>query len=241
VQPSQTAARVLEVLEAIAAHSPVGVRELARLLNAEKNAVQRAIVTLADAGWIGIAPGPTTRWELTPHIFAVAHMGHRNNDLRTRAKKELEKLRDETQETALLTLADAHNFIVADVVESPHVLNASPNIGVIASPRDSATGRAVLPFLSPEKQIALLGAAPDKGLLAQVEAARRCGYAIVVGGPIEGVTSIAAPIIEIDGRPIGAVVVAGPTDRLSVEHHTRVGALVSEAAGRLSRGAPPRR
>jgi IclR family acetate operon transcriptional repressor len=226
------------VLEAIAAHSPIGVSALARLLDTDKNAVQRAIVTLAETGWIAAAPGPTTRWELTAHIFAVAQMGHRKNDLRTRAKKELERLRDETGETALLTLADMRNFIVADVVASSHVLNASPSIGTIASPRDSATGRAVLPFLSPEQQIALLGTTPDPELVEQLQATRRRGYSLVVGAPIEGVTGIAAAIFEIDGRPIGAVVVAGPTERLSAEHHARIGGLVAAAARTLSRGAP---
>jgi IclR family acetate operon transcriptional repressor len=229
------------VLEAIAAHSPIGVSALARLLDADKNAIQRAIVTLAEAGWIGAAPGPTTRWELTAHIFAVAHMGHRKNDLRTRAKKELERLRDETAETALLTLADRGDFIVADVMESPHVLNASLSIGAIASPRDSATGCAVLPYLGPERQAAMLGAAPDERLLEQFDTTRRRGYAIVVGGPFEGVTSIAAPIFDTDGRPMGAVVVAGPTERLSADHHARVGALVSQAARSLSRGPPASR
>ena len=239
VKPNQSAARVLEVLEAIAAHSPVGVSALARLLDTDKNAVQRAIVTLAEAGWIGMAPGPTTRWELTAHIFAVAYIGHRKNDLRARAKKELERLRDETGETALMTLPDIGNFIVADVVESAHMLHAAPSIGTIASPRDSATGRAILPFLGPEKQIAMLGGPPDGDLLEQYEATQRRGYAIVVDGPVKGVTSIAAPIFEVDGRPLGAVVVVGPMERLSTECHKKVGLLVSQAARNLSRGFPP--
>jgi IclR family acetate operon transcriptional repressor len=231
---------VLEVLEAIAAHSPVGVSALARLLAADKNAVQRAIVTLAEAGWIAVAPGPVTRWELTARIFAVAHKAHGKSDLRTRAKPELEKLRDATGETALLTLADGSDFVIIDVVESPYVLNASPSIGTIASPRDSATGHAVLPHLSPDKQEILLGAAPDARLLEQLEAARQRGYAVVVGGAMEGVTSIAAPLLEIDGKPVGAIVVAGPTERLAADRHAQVGAQVAQAARRLSRGLPER-
>jgi IclR family acetate operon transcriptional repressor len=226
------------VLEAIAAHSPIGVSALARLLDADKNAVQRAIVTLAESGWIAATSEPSTRWELTAHIFAVAQMGHRKNDLRTRAKTELEQLRDQTGETALLTLADTRNLVVADVVASPHVLNASPSIGAIASPRDSATGHAVLPYLGPEKQIGLLGTTPDPQLADQFQATLRRGYSIVVGG-MDGVTSIAAAIFEIDGRPIGAVVAAGPTERLPAGQHSRIGDLVAAAARRLSRGLPP--
>jgi IclR family acetate operon transcriptional repressor len=228
---------VLEVLEAIAAHAPVGVSALARILEADKMAVQRAIVTLAETGWIAAAPGPSTRWELTTHIFAVAYMAHGQNDLRTRARPELDKLRDETGETAVLTLTDIRNFIVADTAPSPHVLSASPSIGSIAPPRDSATARAVLPYLSPQRQIEILGAPPDTELQDAFEATRRLGYAMIVDGPTEGVTSIAAPIFEIDGRPVGAMVAAGPTERLSDDRREKAAALVVAAARNLSRGA----
>jgi IclR family acetate operon transcriptional repressor len=226
------------VLEAIAAHSPIGVSALARLLEADKNAVQRAIVTLAESGWIAAAPGPLTRWELTAHIFAVAYKAHGQNDLRTRARRELEKLRDETGETAILTLADRRNFIVVDVAASPHVLNASASIGSIAPPRDSATARAILPYLGADKQKEVLGGAPDEELLAALEATRRLGYAVIVGGPLEGVTGIAAPILDGDGQPVGAIVVSGPSERLSDERSAKASALVVAAAGQLSRAAP---
>jgi DNA-binding IclR family transcriptional regulator len=228
--------RTLEVLEAIAAHAPIGVSALARLLGTDKNAVQRAIVTLAETGWIAAAPGPTTRWELTAHIFAVAHMAHGKNDLRTRARAELETLRNETGETAVLTLVDMHRLIVSDVAASQHVLSASPSIGAIAAPRDSASGHAILPYLSAERQAEMLGSAPDEALLAEFEATRRLGYALVTGAPMEGVTTIAAPIFEIGGRPAGAVVIAGPTERLAGDRLAKGIALVRGAASQLSRG-----
>jgi DNA-binding IclR family transcriptional regulator len=238
VRPNQSAARVLEVLEAIAAHGPIGVSALARMLEADKMAAQRAIVTLAEAGWIAAAPGPGTRWKLTAHIFAVAYRAHGKDDLRSRAKQELEGLRDESGETAVLTVLDGRNFIVADIAASPHVLNASPSIGSLAPPRDSATARAVLPHLSRDRQIEILGCTPDAELVEAFEAARRLGYAVIVGGPMEGVTSIAAPIFEIDGGPVGAIVVAGPTERLSGDRRAKAVALVAAAGRNLSRAGP---
>ena len=61
VKRSQSASRVLSVLELIASRQPIGVSALAKLLDEDKSAVQRAIMTLADAGWIRIAPEPPTR------------------------------------------------------------------------------------------------------------------------------------------------------------------------------------
>ena len=70
VKRSQSASRVLAVLEGIARHQPIGVSDLARLLDADKSAVQRAIMTLADEGWIHSASGSPSKWQLTAHILA---------------------------------------------------------------------------------------------------------------------------------------------------------------------------
>src|SRR4051794_27136704 len=104
VKRIQSAARVLTALEGIARHQPIGVSALARLLDDDKSAVQRAIMTLADEGWIRAAPGSPVKWELTAHIHAVAHMGHGSNNLRQRARPALRALRDEFDETVLLTV-----------------------------------------------------------------------------------------------------------------------------------------
>jgi IclR family acetate operon transcriptional repressor len=229
---------VLGVLEAIAAHQPVGVSGLARLLDDDKNAVQRAIVTLAETGWIAPAPGPAKGWELTAHIFAVAYMSHSKNDLRLRAKAELDALRNETGETVLLNVPDLHRFIVADVFESRQILRTAPIIGTIASARNSATGLAVVPFLGKERQAVMLGGPPDEALLDKFRHTLQFGYAVSVDSPSQGITSIAAPIFDMDGTPLGAVVVIGPTERLTPGRYKGVGALVVKAARNLSRGAP---
>src|SRR5687768_1570267 len=102
---------MLAVLEEIARHQPIGVSDLARLLEADKSAVQRDIMTLADAGWIGSAPATPSKWQLTAHILAVAHMGNMSSDLRQRARSALEALRDTSGETVLLTVPDIGRFV----------------------------------------------------------------------------------------------------------------------------------
>lgn len=56
----------LRVLDEVAAREPIGVGELARLLELPKSSVQR---TLHAAGWIHPAGAESTRWELTTHIL----------------------------------------------------------------------------------------------------------------------------------------------------------------------------
>jgi IclR family transcriptional regulator, acetate operon repressor len=238
VKRSQSAARVLAVLECVARQQPIGVSELARMLQADKSAVQRAVMTLADAGWIGAASGVPSKWQLTAHILAVAHMGHTRNDLRQRARSALEALRDASGETVLLVVPDIGRFVVVDALESRNMLRTVPNLGLAVPVRRSATSRAVLPYMTREQQMELLGEPPDSRLLVEFAATLKRGYSVSDGDVIAGSTNIAAPILELDGRPVGAVVVSGPSERLTAKHQRKVGAMVLQTARSLSRSAP---
>ena len=107
VKWSQSASRVLAILEKIAAYQPVGITELARLVDADKSAVQRALMTLARDGWIRVAPGKARRWEVTERIQALAHLALGSHDLRHRARPVLQALRDKTGESVLLNVPNS--------------------------------------------------------------------------------------------------------------------------------------
>jgi IclR family acetate operon transcriptional repressor len=236
VKPSQSASRVLAVLENVAEYQPIGISELARLLDEDKSAVQRALATLAQEGWIRTTPGKPTRWELTPRIHEVAQAAQGSHDLRHRARPALQALRDATGETICLNVPSRDRFVVAEVVESRHYLRVVLAPGAIVPALASATGRAVLPYLSPDRQSAFLGGPPDATELAAFRQTIDRGYAVSRDLVVEGYTNIATAVFEPDGRPVGAVVMTGPNDRLPPADHERIGALVSAAAARLSRG-----
>ena len=229
---------MLSVLEMIARHQPIGVSELARLLDEDKSAVQRAIMTLADAGWVHAAQGTPTRWRLTGHIHAVAHMAHSSNDLRQRARAVLEELRNVSGESVFLTTPDLDRFVVVDVLESRQLLRTAPHVGMIVLPTDSATGRAILPHMTPERQAEFLGGPPDAIQRNEFAVSLAQGYFVSDDDVIGSSINIAAPIFEADGQPVGAVVVSGPRERLTAETHARFGAMVARAARSLSRGVP---
>lgn len=238
VKRSKSGTRILGVLEQIAQHQPIGVSELARLMDADKSAVQRAIMTLADEGWIHPAPGSQRRWELTGHIHLVARMAQGSSSLRQRALAALAALRDASGETAALTVPDIGRFVVVEVVESRQLLRTAPHVGMVVITGDSATGRAVLPYLPAERQAELLGAAPDAALLAGFDATLRQGYAVSEDDHGGGSVNIAAPVFEVDGWPVAAVLLSAPRDRLKPDGYDRAGALVLQAARELSLARP---
>jgi IclR family acetate operon transcriptional repressor len=236
VKPSQSASRVLTVLEALAEHQPMGVSDLARLLDEDISAVQRALTTLAHEGWICAAPGKPTRWELTARIHAIAHHAHASNDLHRRARPVLEGLRDATGESATLNVLDRNDFVVMDAAESRQALRVVLTVGTLTPKLHSATARAILPFVSRERQVEILGGEPDEMELAAFAETLTRGYSISSGIVVAGFTNIAAPIFEADGRPVGAILISGPSDRLPPSEYDRLGGLVRAAAVRLSRG-----
>jgi DNA-binding IclR family transcriptional regulator len=233
---------VLAVLEAIARHQPVGVSALARLLGADKSAVQRAIMTLADDNWIRPAPGPSTRWELTHHILTVAYMGHGEDDLRQSARTAIEQLRDETGESTFFAVPDVQHFIIVESSDSRQMLRTTLNIGLVVPADNSATGRCVLPFFPRERQIEILaGEQPSQALFDHFRLSRQRGYSVsdevvIDGVRVDGATTIAAAVFDADRRPLGAVGITGPSERLTEARQAEIGPFVAAAAGALSRG-----
>jgi DNA-binding IclR family transcriptional regulator len=236
VKRSQSASRVLAIFELVAAHQPIGVSALAKLIDDDRSAVQRAVLTLADAGWIRLAPEAPVRWELSAHIFTIASLPDSISQLRQRARATLESLRQQTGETVYLAVPDATRFVVVEALESAHALRMSSRVGMVIEPHLSSTGRAVLPYLDDAAQALMLGHDPTVEDRAAFAATRARGYGLSAGEVLPGATNVAAPIFGTRGEPIAALVVSGPSDRLTPERHDDVGALVAHAAASLSRG-----
>jgi DNA-binding IclR family transcriptional regulator len=236
VKKIQSAGRVLQVLEQIAEHQPIGVGDLAAIMGDGKSGLQRAIVTLADSGWIRMAPGKPTRWELTAHIHTIAHKGQGGDSLRQRARAALEALREETGESVVLAVPDVERLVVVEVVESRQMVRTAASVGMVIPARDSASGLIVMSHLDAAGQAALLGETPDAALLGRITAAGKKGYATNDGVLIAGSTNIAAAILESDGRPVGAVIVAAPSERMPKARQKQVAEMVMQTAALLSRG-----
>jgi IclR family acetate operon transcriptional repressor len=96
----------LRVLEEVATRQPVGVGELARVLDMPKSSVQRALHTLNSAGWIRPATGEITRWAATTKALDVGRHASGGLGLRDAAMPVMEDLRRRTEETIHLTVPE---------------------------------------------------------------------------------------------------------------------------------------
>lgn len=234
VKRSSSAARVLKVVEQVAALQPIGVSALARLLAADKSAVQRDLMTLADAGWIRVAVGLPGQWELTPHVLTLARPPYSTDALRQHARPALERLRAETGETAYLTVPDGDQFVVIDACESQHLLRMVPPVGLVVPMAGSATARAILSHMPEDEQARLLGAPVTEPMRAEFAATRVRGYAVNDGEVEPSAVALASAIVSRQGVPAGALVLSGPTERLGAARWPEVGERLVRAATALA-------
>lgn len=234
VKGSSTAARVLTVFEAVAAHQPVGVAVLSRILEMDKSAVQRALVTLAEQGWIRAREESSTRWETTPRILNIAYSSRGKSDQRQRIQQVLEQLAAQTAETAMFNEPDGAGLVVSQVAESRQALRMVPRIGAVVPLRESATGRVLFPHLTVERQGELLSGPADAEFRKLVADAREHGYA-ASNEVNEASMTIAAPVFEGGGRALGAIAISGPAERMVPERQPELANAVRRAAAELSR------
>jgi IclR family acetate operon transcriptional repressor len=235
VKQVRSASRTLATLEVLAEHQPIGVRALARLLDDDKSAVQRALVTLADAGWIRPAVDASGQWELTTRALVVAEHAQRRSGLRQRARAALEALQVATGESTLLAVPDTGRIVAVDVVESQQLVRTAPYIGMVIPATTSAAGQAILAHFDNDELGAFLGYEPTAVLRAKLALVRERGWSLNAGDVVPGASSVGAPILD-RGRPLGVLAISAPTERMPPEEHPRLGALVAKAADGLRAG-----
>ena len=225
---------MLAVFEAIARDQPIGVSALARQLDVDKSAVQRDLMTLADANWIRSVAGSGGQWELSPHILTLARPPHSNDNLRLRAAPILEHLRRETGETAYLAVQDGDRFVVLSAAESHHLLRMVPAVGLVIPMQGSATARAVLPFLVEDAQARLLGTPLTPALREEFAETLARGYAVNDQEVVSGAVAMASAILGPGGIPLGSLVLTAPAERLPPDRREHIGAVLRDGARQLA-------
>jgi IclR family transcriptional regulator, acetate operon repressor len=234
----------LRVLEEVASRQPVGVGKLASSLGMPKSSVQRALLTLSEAGWIRPASGEVTRWVMTTKALAVGGRASGDLGLRDAAVPIMEDLRRHTEETIHLTVPEDNKAVLIERLETAKPVRISMALGHALPLHASANGKAVLANSGPEVIRRLLGTElprytdttitdPDE-LRAELATIREQGFAINHGEWRPDVGSVAAAVMGGPDKPIASLSVNVPVIRLTEESAAAFGVAVTAAARSLS-------
>lgn len=240
----RTVLSAFRVLEEVAFTQPAGVGELARRLRLPKTTVQRALQTLWTAGWICPDGAETTRWVLTTRALHIGQHAVADLSVRDAALPIMRELRKETGETAHLMVLESGRAVLIEKVETEHPIRAVITLGSAVPLHGSSNGKAMLAHRSEDEVRALLGGKLVRHtgativdwteFFADLAAVRERGYATNVGEWRSDISAVASPIFDHDGDTSASLSISTPASRMPEELLGRYGALVTEAAQRVS-------
>jgi DNA-binding IclR family transcriptional regulator len=239
--------RAVELLHAVAAQ-PAGASaaELARATGLPRSTVTRTLHTLADAGLVEHAG----EWVLGYELVRLARAADPYRGLIEAARPVLARLRDATDESALLALfRDRPGMEIVLQLDPNRHVGVADWVGVEVPLHASAAGKLALAELGPDELADWLAANPptpftpstltdEEALAAELTRVRRLGWAELVDELEDGLASLAAGVRTADGELVGAVGVSGPTFRLGRARRRellpRLHAAAAELAGALT-------
>ena len=156
------------------------------------------------------------------------------------ADPTLQRLSEETGETVNLAVPGPKGVVQVAQVDSTFVLGATNWADVDVPPHCSALGKIMYAFDVIALPTGRLERRTERTLGSRKELTddlalvRQRGFAIVHEEFEVGLDALAAPVFGVDGAVVAAVGISGPTMRIA-DHHDRLGALLADEAGLLSR------
>lgn len=247
----QSVERILAILELLAAsRAGAGLADLARALDAPKSSLVGLLAGMVASGHV--TKDTAGCYRLGPRMFSLAMRVVGSLDLAALARPVLERLVQETAETALLgALAPSGEVAVyIDKVESRSSVRYTVSLGEQRELYSSSIGKLLLAHMPQPRQDAYLRTHPLKAftdrtitsvpaLRKELENIRAQGFAQTRGERVVGADAMAAPVFGPAGEVLAALVVAGPSERMRGNWEACRRSLLA-AAAQLSQRIPGR-
>jgi IclR family transcriptional regulator, acetate operon repressor len=238
--PVQSVDRAVTVLEILAREGEAGVTEIASELGVHKSTAFRLVTALENRGLVAqhVDRG---KYRLGVGILRLAGATTARLDLVQESRPICEQLAREVGETInVAVLADGFALYL-DQVAGPSALQTRNWVGQRLALHATSNGKVLLAYLPDARVVEPLErytahTVVDPAVLEeQLDEVRRHGYATTVDELEIGLTAVAAPVRNLDGRVIAAVSASGPSFRLERAQLTKTTEAVCAAATEISR------
>ena len=229
----KTAGRTLDLFEAFARErKPLSLSQLARAIGAPVSSCFGIVRTLEARGYLyevkargGFYP--------TKLLFEHARVIASHDPLAERFVPLLEKLRDQTGETVLMSKRLDRQAVYLEVLDSLHSIRYSPKVGELRPLHASASGKALLGSLPTAARNELLTGmklprvtsrtiTSRAALEADLEQGRKRGWYVTRGETVADLMAVAVPV-AVNGE-IYSVALAGPMHRMdgALKRHAKL-------------------
>jgi DNA-binding IclR family transcriptional regulator len=237
--------RALRVFEFLADRPEgVGVSEIAEEMGIPKNSAFRIAATLSDYGYL-LRDEPTAMYRLSPKLLTLGYAAVDQEGLIEKSTDVLRALRDETGETALLAVLAGHEGVVLDQRAGTHPIKVVVEVGCRFPMHSAAPGKAILAFLPEDERNAILDnvcftrftentITDRKVYINELAGVAKLGYAVDRGEEDITIACVSAPVFNRVNRPIAAIWITAPMDRLPETRFCETGKRVVAHADRIS-------
>lgn len=217
----------------------LGVTEIATELGISKAVVHRILTSLKERDLVS-ADATSRKYSLGPAVLTLANAYRDQLDLRPMALESMERLCEQTNETATLSIRNGNTRIYVDQVTPALEVRMTVQTGRPYPLHAGSSSKAFLAFLPPSEIDAYLA---DQRLEAVTEATvtdpvklrteltsiRAQGYATSLGERQLGAASVAAPVFDRDGV-VAVISVCGPLERMRGQIEEIAVAVVAETS-----------
>lgn len=243
----QSVRRAASILRELGSGQPrLGVTELAERLGLAKATVYGLLRAL-EADALVERDLETGKYRLGPALLQLGNAFLDGHELRARSLLWADSLASRTSEAVRVGVPNGWSMLIVHHVFRPDNSVQILEVGAAIPWHASALGKAVAAYRDEGSQRELLDGplgmltgrtiVDPAALKRALESIRREGVAIEDQEAIIGEAEVAAPVLDHDGHPVGAIGVAGPVERLLPDGLARIDvvAAVKESARGLSR------
>lgn len=248
----KTVDKALTLLEFFTVQDPEwGLSDLSRTAGLEKATTLRMLGALDRYGLLEQHP-TTKKYRLGKTVLKLARVREATFPFTSIVQPTLEKLADETGESAHSSLASGSSLVTVAIAEPKRSTRVHVDPSEPLPYHATASGIAYLAYTSEERVQHVLGTidltaftahtlTTSEKIQRQIAVVQRRGYAVSARSFEMEVIGIAAPIFDWTGYAFGAIAVASIASRMTKDKETAIARSVVNAAVDITRamGAEP--
>ncbi|MGD8229820.1 MAG: IclR family transcriptional regulator [Desulfobacteraceae bacterium] len=243
----KSATRVIQILESVgASKNGISHAELSAALNIPKGSLSLLLADLVAHDFLALRKEEERRYVIGPQVLVIAGKYLTDLDIVQLGRPVVHEVMSTTDESSALAVRKGDEMLIVYGENCSQPLKRAVEIGYRAPLYTTAGGKAILAHQSEEEIDHYLSSVKltpkthatitdSKTLLKELKAIRLEKIAYSREERYEGLISMAAPVFDLFGSVITAIVVTLPTIRFNPKSEKHVKETLNRASEKLSR------
>ncbi|PIC63161.1 IclR family transcriptional regulator [Sporosarcina sp. P13] len=222
----QSLERGLLVIQAFSNENPtLTVSEAAKITTLSRPTVRRILLTLES---LGFAESTDGHFSLTARVLSLGYAYISSKNIWDIAHPHMRNLAEQTGESTSISVLDGAEIVYVARIPMKRIMMISLDVGTRLPAYATSMGQVLLAHLSPSEQDIYFNSVNFKSftertvgsqsqLIERLTQIKKDGWAFVEQQLEEGLSSLAAPIRNNEGKVIAAINISSHADRINKE------------------------